>query len=77
MAQGVRLNGVHDLAQAGDIKKFTHLNDAQATFAIEAGGLDPWSKEAMFLYWCAFVASVCGGATGYVSHVSLIRLSVF
>ena len=77
MVQGVRLNGLHDLAHTEDIKKVTQLNDAQAISAIEAGGLDPWSKEAMFLYWCAFVASVCGGATGYVSHVSLIRLSVF
>ena len=77
MVQGDRLNGVHDLAQTEDIEKVIHVNDEQATPAIEAGGLDPWSKEAMFLYWCAFVASVCGGATGYVSHVSLIRLSSF
>ena len=77
MLQGDRLNGVHDLAQTGDIKKVIHANDAHATAAIEAGSLDPWSKESMFLYWCAFVASVCGGATGYVSHVSLIWLSAF
>ncbi len=77
MLQGDRLNGVHDLAQTGDIKKEIHVNDAHTTAAIEAGSLDPWSKESMFLYWCAFVASVCACATGYVSHVSLIRLSVF
>ena len=77
MVQGVRIDGVNDLAQTGDIKKVIHVNDAQATPAMEACGLDPWSKEAMSLYWCAFVASVCGGATGYVSHISLIRLSVF
>ena len=70
--QGVKLNGVHDLAQIVDIEKVIHVNDAHATAAIEAGDLGPWSKEAFFLYWCAFVASVCACASGYVSHVSLI-----
>ena len=77
MVQGVGLNGVHDLAQIGDIKKVIHVDDTHATAAIEAGSLDPWSKEAIFLYWCAFVASVCACASGYVSRVSLIQLSVF
>ena len=71
------LNRVHDLVQAGDIKKVIEVNNVHATAAIEAGGLDPWSKEAIFLYWCAFVASFCACAFGYVSHVSLMRLSVF
>ena len=77
MVQGVGLNGVHDIAQTADIKKVIRVNNAHATAAIEASCLDPWSKEAIFLYWCAFVTSVCACATGYVSHVSLIQLSVF
>ena len=77
MVQEVRFNGVQDLAQTGDIEEIIHVNDAHATAVIEAGDLDPWSKEAIFLYWCVFVTSVCACATGYVSHVSLIQLSVF
>ena len=75
--QDASLGRVRDLAQTGDIKRVIHVHNAPATAAIEAGGLDPWSKEAIFLYWCAFVASICASATGYVSHISMMQLSVF
>jgi hypothetical protein len=63
---------VHDLSQTGDVKRVIQAHNAHATAAIEAGALDPWSKESFFLYWCAFVAFLCSCATGYVSYFPII-----
>ena len=66
---------VHDLSQSGDVKKVIHAHNTHVTAAIGAGALDPWSKESMFLYSCAFVAFVCSCAGGYVIHVSIVYIT--
>ena len=70
--QGATLDRADDLSQNGDFKKVIQARNAHIAAAIETGALDPWSKESIFLYWCACVAFLCSCANGYVSHVSII-----
>jgi hypothetical protein len=63
---------VHEPSQNGGIKKVIQARNAHVAAAVEAGSLDPWSKESIFLYWCAFITFLCSCANGYVSLISMI-----
>lgn len=58
----------------GDVQNSTHDHTIAA---MGAGALDPESKELTFLYCSALIIFFCACEYDYVSHVLMIRLSVY